>query len=210
MIVIVDYGVGNAASIMNMIRKADGNAIISSDIEQINSASAIVLPGVGAFDSGIVKLKQSGLIDVVQSRVLQDKIPFLGICLGMQLIFEKSEEGQMPGLGWLKGEVKKFNFSDVSLDKPLKIPHMGWNVIRPVNFETLYMNMEQQARFYFVHSYHVVCEDKSDILAKATYGYDFTCSVNHENIWGVQFHPEKSHRFGVQFFKNFLKIIEHA
>ena len=210
MIKILEYGMGNTASILNMIRKAGGEAELCSSARELETPSAIILPGIGAFDNGMVKLKESCLLDAVQSSVLDDKIPFLGICLGMQLLFEKSEEGQVPGLGWLRGEVKKFDFSQLNLEKPLKVPHMGWNLVNPCSYDNLYAGLEDEARFYFVHSYHVNCSNDKDVLASAHYGYDFTCSVHKDNIWGAQFHPEKSHRFGVQFFKNFLKEIGHA
>jgi len=210
MIVILDYGMGNLNSILNIIRKAGGDAMISSAHDDINNANAVILPGVGSFDNGIEKLKSSGLLEVVKQKVLEDKIPFLGICLGMQLLFERSEEGQLPGLGWIRGDVTRFDFSGIQQDKALKIPHMGWNLVTSTTYNNLFSGLEDEARFYFAHSYHVNCHNSSDILATANYGYKFTCSVKHENIWGAQFHPEKSHRFGVQFFKNFLKEITHA
>ena len=194
MIKVLDYGMGNTASILNMIRKSGGEAELCAEPEQLACASAIVLPGVGAFDNGINKLKSSGLLEVLKEKVLKEKVPFLGVCLGMQLLFGKSEEGMQAGLGWLKGDVKKFNFpSDFHLKK-LKIPHMGWNVVKPIGYNNLYVGMDDEVRFYFVHSYHVTCENESDILATTNYGYEFTCSVQRENIWGVQFHPEKSHQ----------------
>ena len=210
MIAVLDYGMGNSASIFNMIRKAGGEARICTSPESLESASAILLPGVGAFDNGITKLKESGFLAVLENKVLNEKKPFLGICLGMQLLFEKSEEGNLPGLGWLKGKVTKFDFSSLDSPKPLKVPHMGWNLVRPHNYHDLYAGLENEARFYFVHSFHVNCDNQSDIIATANYGYEFTCSVRHDNIWGAQFHPEKSHRFGIQFFKNFLKEVSHA
>jgi len=210
MIKVLDYGMGNTASMLNMIRKAGGQAELCSKSEGLDNASAIILPGVGAFDNGMDKLEKSGLHDALRHKVLDDKVPFLGVCLGMQLLFEKSEEGKQPGLGWLKGNVTRFDFSGLQHDQSLKIPHMGWNVVRPNTYENLYTGLEEEARYYFVHSYHVNCANPSDVLATAHYGYEFTCSVRNENIWGAQFHPEKSHRFGIQFFKNFLKEVNHA
>ena len=210
MIKVLDYGMGNTASILNMIRKAGGQAELCSNPKELDLATMIVLPGVGAFDNGIEKLTNSGLLETLKQKVLEDKVPFLGVCLGMQLLFEKSEEGQLPGLGWIKGNVIRFDFSDLQLDKSLKVPHMGWNMVHPKTYNNLYAGLEEEARYYFVHSYHVNCVNPLDILATANYGYEFTCSIRHENIWGAQFHPEKSHRFGVQFFKNFLKEIDHA
>jgi len=210
MIKVLDYGMGNTASMLNMIRKAGGQAKLCSNPKEFCSATMIILPGVGAFDNGIEKLTNSGLLEALKQKVLEDKVPFLGVCLGMQLLFDKSEEGKLPGLGWIKGDVTRFDFSSIQSNGRLKVPHMGWNVVNPKTYDNLFAGLEDEARFYFVHSYHVNCSDPSDILATANYGYEFICSVRHENIWGAQFHPEKSHRFGVQFFKNFLKKIEHA
>lgn len=209
MITIVDYGVGNVASIVNMLKKAGTSAVVTADKECLMQAKVIILPGVGSFDNAMARLKELNLLDTLSYLVLDKKIPFLGICLGMQILFEKSEEGSQKGLGWLKGYVRKFDFSNLDSANNLKVPHMGWNVVQPVNSVDLYNNIDGEIRFYFVHSYHVVC-DKKNILATANYGYDFVCSVHQENIWGAQFHPEKSHRFGVQFFKNFLRAIESA
>jgi len=210
MIKVLDYGMGNTGSMLNMIHKAGGQAELCSRSEELEHASAIILPGVGAFDNGMYKLEQSGLLSTLIRKVLEDRVPFLGVCLGMQLLFEKSEEGERLGLGWLKGNVTRFDFSGLNLDRALKIPHMGWNIVSATTHENLYAGLEDEARYYFVHSYHVNCSNRSDVLATAYYGYEFTCSVRHKNIWGAQFHPEKSHRFGVQFFKNFLKEVGHA
>jgi len=206
MIVILDYGVGNAGSIHNMIRHVGGDAVISSCNQIISDASALILPGVGAFDHGMDKLCSSGLLSIIKKRIFDDKIPILGICLGMQLLFESSEEGALKGLGWIPGQVKRFDFSDTS-QTGLKIPHMGWNEIQPANNHPLFAGLESEARFYFVHSYHIVCNSDQYAIASAAYGYTFTCAVQNDNIYGVQFHPEKSHRFGMRLFKNFLENI---
>lgn len=210
MVKIIDYGMGNTTSLLNMIRKAGGEAEICSTPKGLEAASVIILPGVGSFDNGMDKLRQSGFLEVLLQRVLVDKIPFLGVCLGMQLLFERSEEGVLSGLGWMSGVVRRFDFSKIRLARPLKIPHMGWNLIHPITYNNLYSGLEDEARFYFVHSFHADCHDPSDILATAHYGYEFTCSVHRDNIWGAQFHPEKSHRFGLVFFKNFLKEVGYA
>lgn len=210
MIAVLSYGMGNTAAILNMIRRAGGKAYSCESAEDLEHARAIVLPGVGSFDNGMIKLRDSRLLDAVEETVLSGQRPFLGVCLGMQLLFEKSEEGQQPGLGWLKGNVTRFDFAGRPFAPRLKIPHMGWNVVNPIHFESLYAGLEDEARFYFVHSYHVNCEDESDVLARSTYGYEFTCSVRRGNIWGAQFHPEKSHRFGLKFFENFLRNISDA
>ena len=210
MIAVLNYGMGNTAAILNMIRRAGGEAYICDRADDLETATAIILPGVGSFDNGMIKLRASGLLEAVEYEVLTKKRPFLGICLGMQLLFERSEEGRQPGLGWLKGSVTRFKFADRPAGMQLKIPHMGWNLVNPIHLDTLYEGLEDEARFYFVHSYHVNCEDLSDVSARSAYGYEFTCSVRRENIWGAQFHPEKSHRFGLQFFENFLRNITDA
>lgn len=210
MIKVLDYGVGNTASMLNMIEKVGGQAELCSTPLGLETASAIILPGVGAFDNGITKLAESGLLDSIRQKVIEEKLPFLGICLGMQLLFEKSEEGNLSGLGWIKGDVRRFDFTQINGNKRLKVPHMGWNLVHPKAFQNVFSGLEDEARFYFVHSYHVNCANSSDILAKTYYGYEFTCAVRHDNIWGAQFHPEKSHRFGIQFFKNFLNEIGRA
>lgn len=204
MIVVLDYGMGNTASIVNMIHRVGGDAIISNDPQQIIDAKALILPGVGAFDNAMQKLNDSGLVKLIRLRVLKDKIPFLGICLGMQLLFDSSEEGTFPGLGFIPGEVKRFNFSDLNL-LSLKVPHMGWNVVQSPNGSCLFDGFEEVPRFYFVHSYHTVCAESEHIVATCDYGYQFTCAVQKDNIFAVQFHPEKSHKYGMQLFENFLE-----
>lgn len=204
MIVIVDYGLGNTGSVLNMVHKMGGEARISSSPDEIKEASAIILPGVGAFDNAMQKLDESGLIPILEEMVINRKVPFLGICLGMQLLFERSEEGKLPGLGWIEGEVKRFRFSDEKI-MTHKIPHMGWNQIQAIPSSPLFSGLEEGSRFYFVHSYHVVC-DNVYVTAHSNYGYPFICSVNKNNIYAAQFHPEKSHKFGKLFFKNFIEI----
>lgn len=200
MIVILDYGVGNLKSIQNMIKKAGAKAHISSDKAEIEKATAVILPGVGAFDHGMNKLKESGFDELIH-RIAANGTVILGICLGMQLLFERSDEGQLPGLGLVKGEVKKFEFED----SKLKIPHMGWNIVEANNSSGLYSGFEEELRYYFVHSFYAYCENPQDVDAQANYGHDFTCGVHRDNIYGAQFHPEKSHKFGVKFFQNFLE-----
>lgn len=203
MIKIIDYGMGNCASIQNMLRYLGHESEIVSKGGNLTHSTAIILPGVGAFDHAMEKLKP--FLPVLRENVLEKKVPFLGICLGMQLLFEKSEEGSMPGLGWIPGIVAKFNFSAVQTERKLPIPHMGWNEITHSIDSTLFKKSSNtnRERFYFVHSYHAVCEEKY-VLAKAHYGYDFVCAVQNNNVFGVQFHPEKSHRFGKRLLADFL------
>ena len=202
MIVVIDYGMGNMRSILNMLKKIGVEGIISSDIEDITNAKQLILPGVGAFDSGMSNLYKFGLVDVLNQKVLEEKTPILGICLGMQLLTKRSDEGTMPGLGWINAEAIKFKFDDTAGN--LKIPHMGWDVVRPHKKNTLYKDFNEEPRFYFVHSYYVKCHDCDDILTTTTHGVEFVSSFRRDNIVGVQFHPEKSHKYGMQLMKNFV------
>lgn len=203
MISIVSYGVGNVSSVANMVRKVGGEAHICTQPSDLLNGKKIILPGVGAFDHGMQMLKDGGWIEVLNHAVIERKIPILGICLGMQLMCLSSEEGILPGLGWIDADVKRFKFET---DSKLKIPHMGWNTITISKNNHLLTQSDIEQRFYFVHSYHAVCHDEQDILARTFYGYDFTCAFSKENIYGVQFHPEKSHRFGMQMMKNFVEV----
>ena len=150
------------------------------------------------------------IVKIVCKKVVIEKTPFLGVCLGMQLLFNNSDEGRAEGLGWIDGSVKKFDFSYAKDNAKLKIPHMGWNIAHTVKENSLFDGLETGARFYFVHSYYVACASSKNILSVANYGDDFTCAVCNDNIYGVQFHPEKSHRFGMTMFKNFLQIVSNA
>jgi len=203
MIVIIDYGLGNLASVLNMFKKiGTKEVVISGDKEIISKASKILLPGVGAFDGGMGNLEQTGLIPILNEKALKEKVPVLGICLGMQMLGKKSEEGVKQGLGWVDAETVKFNL-DPALK--LKVPHMGWNYIK-VNRQNPLVDMDSKSRFYFVHSYHVKCLDEKQSLATCNFGEDFTCMVNKDNIFGTQFHPEKSLKFGMKLLENFSKI----
>lgn len=202
MIVIVDYKTGNSGSILNMLKKIGAEAVLSDRPDDIADADQIILPGVGSFDRGMDNINRSGLREVLDQKVRQDKTPVLGICLGMQLLMEKSEEGRLPGLGWLEGEIVRFRFRPESKD--LKVPHMGWNTVQPSETDSLFKDIEEP-RYYFVHSFHVNCRRDEDVLATTDYGYEFASAVHRDNIWGTQFHPEKSHRFGWQLLKNFVE-----
>ncbi|MEW6608430.1 MAG: imidazole glycerol phosphate synthase subunit HisH [bacterium] len=202
MIVIIDYSMGNSGSILNMLKKIGANAISSSKMPDIEKADKLILPGVGAFDNGMTNLNKSGLIPILNEIIFNKKIPILGICLGMQLLAKRSEEGTLSGLGWLDAEVVRFKF-DTSCN--LKIPHMGWDTVELVKENCMFKGLEQ-SRFYFVHSYHVVCHNRLDILAETCYGYNFVSAVQKDNIIGVQFHPEKSHKFGMTLLRNFVEL----
>ncbi len=203
MIVVIDYGVGNLGSIANMLRKIGAKAVVSSEAAVIEQADKLILPGVGAFDNGMRNLKERGLIPLLNAKVLQDKTPILGLCLGMQLLTQRSEEGQLSGLGWLEAETVRFKFDGGHTR--LKIPHMAWNTIQVCQSHPILTDMDVETRFYFVHSYHVVCSDKSLVLAQTDYGYQFPSVVGRENILGTQFHPEKSHKFGMKLLRNFAE-----
>ena len=203
MIVIIDYGIGNLASVLNMFKKiGNKDAVVSGNKEIIANASKLLLPGVGAFDAGMENLENAGLIPLLNKKVLEEKIPVLGICLGMQLLTKRSDEGLKPGLGWIDGETVKFNLSP---ELKLKVPHMGWNYIK-VQRQNPLIDQEFKSRFYFVHSYFVRCYDETQSVATCNYGDDFTCMVNKENIFGAQFHPEKSLKFGMKLLENFSKL----
>lgn len=202
MIVVVDYKSGNLGSIQNMLKKIGATATVSSDPKDILRADHLILPGVGAFDQVRQNLDQSGILPLIQKKVLEDKTPVLGLCVGMQLMLEKSEEGQLPGLGWIPGRLVRFRTNE--MDKPRPIPHMGWNLVQGRSPEGLFRQADPLMRFYFVHSFHIDQCPPEYVAATVRYGYEFACAVHKENIWGVQFHPEKSHRFGMELFKNFV------
>jgi imidazole glycerol-phosphate synthase subunit HisH len=208
MIVIVDYGMGNLGSILNMLKKVGSKAIITTKADDIWAAEKIILPGVGAFDTGIKNLEALNLLDVLNEKVLKKKTLTLGVCLGMQLLTRRSTEGILPGLGWIQGETIHFQFDPK--EAHLKIPHMGWNTISIQKNHPLVAGLDDESRFYFVHTYHVVCEQPEDILLTTHYEYPFASGVQHGNVMGTQFHPEKSHRFGMQLFRNFVEMPIHA
>ena len=205
MIVIINYGMGNLRSIQNMICKVGGQAIISSDAGDILRAEKLILPGVGAFDHGMTQLKNLGLIELLNNRIIIDKIPILGICLGGQLFTRRSEEGKLAGLGWIDADTVRFQ---ISSDSKCKIPHMGWNELNILQDSKLFKGMYPNPRFYFVHSYHISnsCPTKQ-VIATTMYGYEFAAAIQKDNIFGTQFHPEKSHKFGMCLLKNFVELI---
>jgi glutamine amidotransferase len=204
MITIVDYGMGNLSSIANMLKKSGSQVVISGDPRTIINAEKLVLPGVGAFESGMHNLAERGLIEPLNRAVCERKVPVLGLCLGMQLMTRRSEEGRLPGLGWIDAETVRFRLTGNNAQ--LKVPHMGWNTMRFARSSPLARDLAEEARFYFVHSYHLICTDDSDVLGRTTYGYEFASAVERDNIFGVQFHPEKSHRFGMQLLKTFAEM----
>jgi len=203
MIYIVDYGIGNLGSIENIILRTGGEVRISSNPTEIEKATKLILPGVGNFDYGMKKLKESGLNELIEQKALNEKIPTLGICLGAQMMCKSSEEGIEPGLGWFDANVKKFDFLD---NAQLRVPHMGWNFVKIKKESLVAKDLAENSRFYFVHSYHMLPNVKEDLLFETSYGYNFASGLQRENLYALQFHPEKSHSFGKQIFKNFINL----
>jgi len=201
MITIIDYKTGNLGSIQNILRRIGEESVITSDKDEVAKASKIILPGVGAFDTGMRNLAELDLIDVLNRKVIEENVPVLGICLGMQLLSRGSEEGDLAGLGWINAETVRFRFKNTV---EYKIPHMGWNFITQSKKSMLFDNMFPGARFYFVHSYFFRADQPDDIVTTTSYEIEFTSAVERGNILGVQFHPEKSHKFGMKLLKNFV------
>jgi glutamine amidotransferase len=203
MISVIDYGVCNLGSMLNMLRKVGVEAQLVSTARELALAEKIILPGVGAFDNGMGALRERGLAEPLRGKVLRDRTPLLGVCLGMQMLGRRSEEGTLDGLGLLDFEARRFRFAPGSAQK---VPHMGWSLLAPRRDSPLLRGLDAGSRFYFCHSYHVVCSDPDDILASTEYGGDVAAIVQHDNVYGVQFHPEKSHRFGMALLDNFAGI----
>jgi glutamine amidotransferase len=206
-ITIVDYGIGNLNSVANMIRRAGANATISSNPLEIRQAERLLLPGVGAFDTCRRSLNNiKGLESAIRDAVDQD-VPLLGICVGMQLLASFSEEGTQPGLNIVPGRVRKFDLQSEAYAKSLRVPHMAWCSVEPRGQSTLFKGgLSELNRFYFVHSYYFECEEAIDCAAIAHHGHEFTAAVERGRVYGVQFHPEKSHRYGLELFRNFASL----
>lgn len=201
MVGIINYGLGNLGSIQNMLKAIGEKSVISSNPEELDKCDRYILPGVGAFDAGMQKLNESGLVEYIKRKALEEKKPILGICLGMQLLGRKSEEGTLPGLGLIPFDNIRFRLED----SDLKVPHMGWDIVEFKQDNPLLCGLEGTQRYYFVHSYHALCDSKENVLMTCDYGYEFAASVVKGNIMGVQFHPEKSHDFGMALLRNFIK-----
>ncbi len=198
MIVIVDFGMGNTGSVLNIIKKVGGSAIVSSNMADIQNATKLIFPGVGSFDTGMRNLKKLGLIEVLSDAVLNKKKMILGICLGLQLFSKTSEEGELAGLGWINAKTVKFQ------GITLPVPHMGWNHVSRKKAHFILDGLDNASRFYFVHSYHLITDNSDIVVGTSYYAYDFTSIVAQGNILGVQFHPEKSHKYGYQLIRNFI------
>jgi glutamine amidotransferase len=201
---IVDYGLGNVRAFANIYKRLNIDATIARSPSELRRASKIILPGVGAYDHAMERLEQSTMRPVLDELVQVNRVPVLGVCVGMQILGRSSEEGKLPGLGWLEGEVKGFK-SQPGFDLP--VPHMGWNDVEAEpGSRGLFTELESGAKFYFLHSFFFDCEDSASIAAVCTYGIRFTCAVHRDNVYGVQFHPEKSHEHGTQLLKNFAAL----
>ena len=205
MITIIDYGAGNLTSIANMLKRIGVESEITHSVEKISAATKLILPGVGSFDFGIGQLRNAAYFDILCKKVQEDKVPLLGVCLGMQLLAEGSDEGTTAGLGWIKGTVTKFDAGKIK-QAGLKVPHMGWTDITIKKPSKILQGLPPDAHFYFVHSYYLSPVHAGDILLTSNYGYEFTSGVERENIVAVQFHPEKSHKYGMQLYRNFAGL----
>jgi len=202
MITIINYGMGNLGSILNMFKRIGAEAQVCDKVEEIAKAEKLLLPGVGAFDAAIKCIDSIvGLRDVLNMKVQVEKVPLLGICLGMQLITDNSEEGNLPGLGFITGKTLRFEAND-----ELKVPHMGWNLVKEIRKSPLTKDLQEDSRFYFVHSYYVKVEQSECQIMTSKYGKDFDSVIQKDNIFGAQFHPEKSHKFGMKLLENFARI----
>lgn len=204
MITIIDYGLGNIRAFLNVYKRLNIEAHAVTTSAGLRGASKIILPGVGHFDHAMDRLDASGMRDTLDEMVLQQKVPVLGICVGMQMLATSSDEGVHGGLGWVSGHVRAFRDWEPALQLPM--PHMGWNDVRAVTPSRLLHQLDDASRFYFLHSYFFECSLAADVVAVANYGAEFACAVQHDNIYGVQFHPEKSHHFGTRLLQNFSEL----
>lgn len=204
MIAIVDYGLGNIQAFLNVFKRLNIAARRATTVAELEGTTKVILPGVGAFDHAIERLEESGMRRRLDELVLSDRVPVLGVCVGMQILAATSDEGVLPGFGWIQGRVKRFESGGAN--GPLQLPHMGWNDVRPAGQDPLFRSLEADARFYFLHSYYFECDRPDDVAAVANYGRDFSCAVHRDNIYGVQFHPEKSHHFGTRLLQNFAEM----
>jgi glutamine amidotransferase len=204
MIAIVDYGLGNVLAFQNIYKRLNIPVRVAKSAEEASGATKLILPGVGSFDYAMTLLNSSGMRSVIENMVVRDKIQVLGICVGMQIMARSSEEGRLPGLGWLSGTIR--SFKSMACFKGFPLPHMGWNNLIHAQNEQLFKEIKKEAIFYFLHSYFIECGESDKQIALAHYAMDFCCAVQSKNIYGVQFHPEKSHSWGIQLLKNFAEL----
>jgi glutamine amidotransferase len=206
MIAIVDYGLGNIKAFANVYKKLNIDCYYARTAEDLLRASKIILPGVGAFDHAMSMLNKSGLRETLDLLVKERQIPVLGICVGMQMMAESSDEGILDGLGWIKGTVRKFNHSKLPNNSQFPLPHMGWNTVDINMVDPLFKDFKSLPEFYYLHSYYFECTDNNSNIGKSDYGIEFSCIVKNENVYGIQCHPEKSHHNGVRILKNFAEL----
>ena len=204
MITIVDYGLGNISAFLNVYRRANIEATTAKTAKELDGATRVILPGVGSFDHAMEQLQRSGMRETLDDLALNRRVPMLGICVGMQMLARSSDEGTLPGLGWIAGSVR--NLGSLLAERALPLPHMGWNDVRVVSNDKLFDQLDADSRFYFLHSYYFDCDRPGDAAAVASYGREFACAVHAENIYGVQFHPEKSHHWGTRLLQNFANV----
>jgi glutamine amidotransferase len=204
MITIVDYGLGNISAFLNVYRRSNIDARTAKTPQELEGATRLILPGVGSFDHAMEELQRSGMRETLDDLVLNRRVPVLGICVGMQMLARRSDEGALPGLGWIAGAVR--GLGSLMTDQKLPLPHMGWNDVRVVSGGGLFDQLDAEARFYFLHSYYFDCDRPDDAAAVSSYGREFACAVHAANIYGVQFHPEKSHRWGTRVLQNFASL----
>ncbi len=203
MIGIIDYGVGNIKAFCNIYEQLNIPFKIVKKLDDFSNVSKLILPGVGSFDHAMTSLQNSGMKEKLDELVLEEKLPVIGICVGMQMLANSSEEGVLKGLGWIDAVVKKFDKTKI---KNGPLPHMGWNTLNIKKNNKIFQNLEEEPRYYFLHSYYFECKNFEDVIATANYGEEFDCLINYENIYGIQCHPEKSHQNGIQLLKNFGEL----
>jgi glutamine amidotransferase len=204
MIRIIDYGLGNILAFQNVYKRLNIEVGLARTAAEVRDSTKLILPGVGAFDHAMELLNASGMREAVDEMALEKKVPVIGICVGMQILARSSTEGKLPGLGWIDGIVRDFKSAPAGATLP--VPHMGWNDVEVAAGNPLFSGLTEEARFYFLHSYYFECHRPQDVIARSRYGDDFSCAVNAGNIYGVQFHPEKSHSFGTTLLKNFALL----
>lgn len=203
MITIIDYGVGNIFAFQNVYKRLNIPTKIAKTVDDLKDVEKLILPGVGSFDYAMSQLNNSGMRERLDELVLVEKVPVIGICVGMQMMGNNSDEGQLEGLKWIDASIKKFDESKIK--QRTKLPHMGWNDVKPIKHK-LFDGLQEEAVFYFLHSFYFECNNQKDILAVSDYGISFTSAANHGNVYGIQFHPEKSHHYGEQLLHNFAKL----
>lgn len=204
MITLINYGSGNIHAIANIYKRSNIPYIITNDSKELTNAKKLILPGVGDFDETMYLIGKLGIRNLLDELVLDKKIPIMGVCVGMQVLGKSSEEGNSEGFGWIDGIVKKIDVT--KLDVKPHLPHMGWNIVNPIQDSSLFDNIDLKKGFYFLHSFYFECTNTNDVLAETNYGQNYASAINHENVYGFQFHPEKSHQNGIELFKNFKNL----